>query len=312
MENSVAASVGQGKRVVRVFISSTFRDMQEEREILVKKTFPELRRKCRERQVDFVDVDLRWGITDEESAEGQVLPICLAEIDNCRPYFIGILGERYGWVPKEISTALIERQPWLREHLNKSVTELEIVHGVLDKPEMATKAFFYFRDPEYAKNLSTAKRADFVTEDKDSKIKLERLKDRIRRSGLVLRENYTDPSVLADMILDDLWAAIDKEFPASNIPDPLDREALEHASFAQSRMNVHIGREEYFRTLDDHVKGDGPPLVITGDSGIGKSALLANWASNYGKSPSAYPVILHFVGSSPQRTRPHQSHGANH
>lgn len=46
-------------RVVRVFISSTFRDMQEEREELVKQTFPELRRRCRERNVEFVD--LRWG-----------------------------------------------------------------------------------------------------------------------------------------------------------------------------------------------------------------------------------------------------------
>ena len=38
-------------RIVRVFISSTFRDMQEERDRLVKFSFPELRRRCRERQV---------------------------------------------------------------------------------------------------------------------------------------------------------------------------------------------------------------------------------------------------------------------
>ncbi len=28
---------------------------------------------------------------------GQVLPLCLAEIERSRPYFIGLLGERYGW-----------------------------------------------------------------------------------------------------------------------------------------------------------------------------------------------------------------------
>ncbi len=34
---------------LRVFISSTFRDLQEEREHLVKKIFPEIRALCRER-----------------------------------------------------------------------------------------------------------------------------------------------------------------------------------------------------------------------------------------------------------------------
>jgi nephrocystin-3 len=54
-------------RTVRIFISSTFRDMQEDRDYLVKFVFPELRRRCRERQVKFVEVDLRWGITDKQA-----------------------------------------------------------------------------------------------------------------------------------------------------------------------------------------------------------------------------------------------------
>ena len=29
----------------------------------------------------------------------------------------------------------------------KSVTELEILHGVLNNPDMAERSFFYFRDP---------------------------------------------------------------------------------------------------------------------------------------------------------------------
>lgn len=112
-------------RVVRVFISSTFRDMYAEREELVKYTFPELRRRCRERSVEFVDVDLRWGVTEEQSERGEVLPICLAEIERCHPYFIGLLGERYGWVPKDIDQRIIDDQPWLEEHKEKSVTEIK-------------------------------------------------------------------------------------------------------------------------------------------------------------------------------------------
>jgi len=82
--------------------------MQAERDELVKRIFPPLRKLCEERGVTWGEVDLRWGITDEQKAEGKVLQICLAEIEHCRPYFIGMLGERYGWVDDEISQAVLE------------------------------------------------------------------------------------------------------------------------------------------------------------------------------------------------------------
>ena len=126
------------RREIRVFISSTFRDMQEEREELVKQVFPQLRRLCESRGVTWGEVDLRWGVPDEVKAEGKALPLCLQEIEHSRPYFIGILGERYGWVPEEIPESLFETQPWLREQLHHSVTALEILHGVLRNAEIAT------------------------------------------------------------------------------------------------------------------------------------------------------------------------------
>jgi len=51
-----------------------------------------------------------------------------------------------------------EREPWLREHLKHSVTELEILHGVLNNPDMTEHAFFYFRDPAYLKRLPPGSR----------------------------------------------------------------------------------------------------------------------------------------------------------
>src|ERR1039458_5799580 len=105
-------------RQIRVFISSTFRDMQTERDHLVKFIFPQLRKLCESRGVTWSSVDLRWGITQEESAEDRILPICLEEIKRCRPYFIGLLGQRYGWIPDAIPQEVIEREPWLQEHLH--------------------------------------------------------------------------------------------------------------------------------------------------------------------------------------------------
>lgn len=49
-------------RKVRVFISSTFRDMHEERDLLVTVVFPELRERCERLGLEFFDVGLRWGV----------------------------------------------------------------------------------------------------------------------------------------------------------------------------------------------------------------------------------------------------------
>jgi len=54
-------------RQIRVFISSTFRDFMEERDLLVKQVFPSLRRRTQERGVEVVDVDLRWGTSQEQT-----------------------------------------------------------------------------------------------------------------------------------------------------------------------------------------------------------------------------------------------------
>jgi hypothetical protein len=120
-------------RRIRVFVSSTFRDMMGERDELMTHAWPELRQFCRERQVELVEVDLRWGIAEEQSTRKETLKLCLDEIRACRPFFIGLLGERYGWVPGDdaFTADLKEEQPWLKDLHGKSVTELEILHGGL-------------------------------------------------------------------------------------------------------------------------------------------------------------------------------------
>jgi len=44
-------------RVIRVFISSTFRDMQAERDWLVKPVFPALRQRLEPHRIHSVDID---------------------------------------------------------------------------------------------------------------------------------------------------------------------------------------------------------------------------------------------------------------
>ena len=86
-------------RQIRIFISSTFQDMQEERDYLITKVFPRIQAEAAKRDVTIVPVDLRWGVTEEESKSGKVIQICLQEIENSHPFFIGLIGKRYGWCP---------------------------------------------------------------------------------------------------------------------------------------------------------------------------------------------------------------------
>jgi len=46
------------KRAVRMFVSSTFRDMHEAREELTKCVLPQFRKICEQRGVSLTDVDL--------------------------------------------------------------------------------------------------------------------------------------------------------------------------------------------------------------------------------------------------------------
>jgi len=75
----------------RLFISSTFEDMQAERNYLVKSVIPRLRAQCEQRRIHLIEVDLRWGVTEEESKSGRAVEICLNEVDNC-DIFAALVG----------------------------------------------------------------------------------------------------------------------------------------------------------------------------------------------------------------------------
>jgi tetratricopeptide (TPR) repeat protein len=303
-------------RVIRIFVSSTFRDMQAERNELVKNVFPNLRKLCEQRSVTWGEVDLRWGITDEEKAEGKVLPICLEVIKDCRPFFIGILGERYGWVDEEISKVALERYEWLKDYSGKSITEVEILHGVLRDPEMADNAFFYFRDPAYAQRKEKDEPGNYLeTSTKDEiirygvkeaekraeerRLNLQHLKDSIRKSKFKPKENFSDPKTLGKLILNDFTNVINQLYPVEENINPLDQALFDHEAFAESRFGFYIKNDELCNALDAHASGNCQPLVIVGESGSGKSALLANWARKYYEKHNDNFTLVHFIGATP-------------
>ncbi len=293
----------QLNRTVRIFLSSTFRDFGEERDLLVRTVFPGLRAKLKDRFVELVDVDLRWGITAEQAERGEVLPICLVEIERARPFFVGMLGERYGWVPPADAYAvdLIERQPWLDQHRGgKSVTELEILHGVLNNPKMAGRAFFYFRSTAYAK----AKGGEYLPLTRQDAEQQKALKARIRKSRFPVVQ-YRDPVALAKRLERDLWKVLDEAFPAGSAPDAFEREASRHEVYAALRRRLYLGGERYLKALDTALEKGAQRILIEGASGGGKSALLANWLDAHQRAHPKDLIHSHYLGASADAASPH-------
>ena len=301
------------EREVRVFISSTFRDMQAERDHLIRNVFPELRARCRARAVTFTEVDLRWGITEEEASNGGVVAICLQEIDRSRPYFIGLLGERYGWVPDSEADrqALLddpnpdlpaELPDWLRD--GYSATAMEIHYGVLARADRMPHAFFYLRDPALTDQLAAvapvAERALFFETNPRSRERLEALKQQVRQPEAPWHcpvTPYGDLATVGQWILEDLWRVIEAQFPAAATPSPLERERRFHQVFAENRLQSYVPPAATVRAAQQALAEGVRLLVVTGESGSGKSALLAYLAAEWRRSHPAACVIEHFVGA---------------
>lgn len=179
----------------KLFVSSTFKDMQLERDALQKHIIPDLNMRLIDHGTKITQTDLRWGIsTSQMSAdegEQKVLNVCLEEINKARPYMIVMIGDRYGWEP---STAIIEMAAKGREiSLNTnsiSVTQLEIEYIAFTGRWDESRIFFYFRDFDYG-DMSPEERQTYECESPEARRKLEELKKRIEKRFPSQINHYT-------------------------------------------------------------------------------------------------------------------------
>src|SRR3954451_2609313 len=136
-----------------IFISSTFLDMQAERDHLRTHVFPKLEDELREHRCFPEWVDLRVGVAtasqqDQAARELHILKVCLTEVVRCRPFLIVLLGDRYGTVlPDDRVRAAAAEAGFTTDIAGRSLTELEIEYGILSDPEQQPRSFFYFREP---------------------------------------------------------------------------------------------------------------------------------------------------------------------
>ena len=312
----MASTHRQKWRTVRVFISSTFRDMHGERDLLTRFVFPELRARAHSRQIQLYEVDLRWGVTEEDARHHRALQICLDEISRCN-YFLGLLGERYGWVLDEEMVRKVPDFEWVKEEgVGCSITEIEIRHACLRDPESArNRAFFYFRDPAVVTSIPSKHRAQFESETEETREKVERLKSEIRTSGLEVYDGYPSrwlgvledkPMVgkledFGERVLHNLWNAVKRDFPDEETGvDPIAEATAAHNAFAESRASSFVGRRSLLAKAAEMVQEREKSLVLLeGKPGSGKSAFVAALAQQFSSQAHSF---THFLGAAPSST----------
>lgn len=309
---------------MRVFISSTFRDMHAERDHLVKVSFPRVRQWCEERRLHLVDIDLRWGISREEAENGRALEICLEEIEGSRPFFICLLGEQYGSVAPPGSGALAgadDQAPY-------SITHLEIVSAALRAQALglSVEPFFYLRDPtalpapesleatpaELQAYAATYFQAAPAAGQPDLRERLVQLKTQIAEmfgpQGRVHvyparwdphERNPATPAVpgqlaglerLGELVEANIHRAIEACFARHLVAlheprDAVRKEQDRQEVFISARVQVHVPDAELQAHIDAYVGGESRrACCVSGPSGSGKSAALCYWMVTRGSA----------------------------
>ena len=170
--------------MISLFISSTFNDMQIERDVLHQKVIPYIRRYASSFGESVRIVDLRWGVDtseiESEKITERVTRACLKGIDQCDDYIIAFLGNRYGWVPEDFPFDYLRSEYGVDLESPVSMTEVELQYGILSKDD-TTKSLVYMRDSLVG---PLGQELDDVCDDI---VRMELLKTRIKSKGCKIR-----------------------------------------------------------------------------------------------------------------------------
>jgi hypothetical protein len=149
---------------IKIFVSSTFRDMHGERDMINTVVIPQINDILEEYRIQLHAIDLRWGLTAEDTSNSGLgaLEHCLREVEQSKPFVISLLGERYGWCPDEYKISNRPEFSWIKNHPpGYSITHLEVLQGLINSWGKPSYGFTYERRPHFI---------DTIQNDEDRKI----------------------------------------------------------------------------------------------------------------------------------------------
>jgi|GEM_PF-6171378 len=278
--------------MISIFISSTFRDMQFERDALMTDVLPGLSQEAREHLDSLSFIDLRWGVDTssletEESAR-KVLSVCLDEIDKSKPYMIILLGERYGWVPDApLLNGAAQSKDFSIDDDFKSVTALEIEYGALSDSGQLSRCLFYTREPLDRSGMSREDAAVYGPESERHAQKLAALKQKIEsRIGQGIKtyklgydaqtKKLTGMESFCEMVSSDLRRMLAAEWEKAESLDGNERAIAASWLFMREKAAGFSALHDLCRQYKERVLSDDVSLfLLKGESGSGKSTIIA-------------------------------------
>lgn len=302
-----------------VFISSTFADMHSERDYLRRHVFPAINQELQKYSISLRVIDLRCGVNtsdeSDEKLEEKVMRVCFDEIDRSRPFFIGLLGNRYGWIPPECSEQL-----WLKRGIKErgSITSMEIAYGFLLQ-EKATGCIFMEREASCLDSIPTHLRKQYDDEySTDETIrstnpqKLADLKSKIKKhleakgraecyqtycptwNGRGF-ENLADfGEKVKTAIINDIRSIF--AFSQDDKAFALEQEIQDN--YLSTKLSYTKPREKVVNNLILKIKTQQGLLAISGESGSGKSCVYAQLVRHFDKLSDEYIVLFHSTAAS--------------
>ncbi len=281
-------------RVVKVFISSTFKDLQSERAHLFDQVFPAIKDFCKKKNIILLERDLRWGITEEEAKNGNTVEICMDSINEARPFFIGILGNRYGWIPEEgdISKdgSLFDRFPEVKEYIKerKSITEMEFLYGALSTQNDVEAAFFIKNDSHDYEGL-------------EAKEKLKLLKEKILSQNRYEKYSFNSSEELGEKVFSYMTNAIARRFPEEKLTSTQIVDANQKM-YIQQQANLYVCRKNAEKSFEKFINSEIGIGIIYGISGCGKSMFISSYVNRIIKEHQPINLIVCKIGLTNETT----------
>ncbi len=317
---------------IGIFISSTFIDMQAERDYIKKIIIPQLQHHFRNDNINIYTIDLRWGVDTssvdfDEAREAKVLDVCFNTIRNSRPYFVGLIGNRYGWIPSkdrqiELCSLFSSEDDFMLEYIDgRSVTEMEMLYGALGKKELVPHSYFFFRSDSVYEQMPADIRVNYEDSDPVKQYKLQQLKNKIystyrqnnnenhifdytpkydpKRCVLTSFEEFGQKFTQA--LIEDISKEC-KDYQPNSVHD-------ENDIYFKKKANTYCGHRKIISELLEFIHDFNPQIsnpingyILCGISGCGKTTIMSKVYSDLVNFDidSKYLILTQVVGSTPE------------
>lgn len=261
---------------ISIFLSSTFADFQKERDIFTNDILPYLNKEIAKMGLYADVVDLRWGIDTNKLSEKEknkkVLLSCINEIDKSEPFFVSLLGNRYGWVPSHNDIDVAFQGSEVDKYYDKSVTQIEIEY-TLNTYKDQSKCLFLFRDNK--EENADDDRLSRLKKSIEQKIPGQVIHYEVSKSGE--DGNYQINNDFIKEVVDRLVKLIKENFEDFETHS----KSYETVQIANSEIyksnELFSGRKEYINEYKSFINSEYKFLHLIGESGFGKSYLLSKY-----------------------------------